>query len=207
MGTVMGGGGGVWPIVQTTPFGDLPGSPTNTTAKNSGSSGGGGSTSVPKSYIEAFYDWMGRNPSAGEKSRIAKEGWTETTIRQYAIDTNSWGNAHKIAYGAVLQIAANFYGGDPSLVPQSIVDALIRNGTYTDANYLTNQYFPTLKGAGLTNPLSQPFVDSWVEMTGKAPTADAIAQLDKLVRTYGFTDNAKTAFDHQRCYHWQLWCY
>jgi hypothetical protein len=164
------------------------GSPNPAPEGGSGGSGGSyaASTSMPRS--EAYFDWMGSYPSASMKAKMESEGWTEDTIRRYAVKNGGTGTLMVKAKNELRQIAAPFYAGDPSGMPDSLLQTLISSGDYADAAYLTNTYFPNLKGASGTNPNSTPFVDSWTEMTGRPLTYTAQLKLNEIVKTYGFTD-------------------
>lgn len=167
------------------------------------SSGGGGGYVASSSMgaTEAFLVWVGRMPTAAEKAKMAAEGWTEDTIRRYAVTagagTRDSASMWNRAADRVRQLAAPWYGGDPSAVPADLVKSIISSGDYADESYLTNTYFPTLYGAGATNPNSTPFVQDWTEMTGRALTYTATQKLSEIVKAYGYTDVGRAA--------WQNW--
>jgi hypothetical protein len=168
-------------------------------APSGGSPGRGGYsganlTEATQSQAELFYAWFGRWPSADERTTMLNQGWTEDTIRRVAVQQSGTGSLMRMAQDALRQIAAPYYDGDPSAISAALVNSLIADGTYADETYLSRTYFPALRGAGLSNPLAQPYVDAWVELTGRAVSADAMTQLDQFVRTYGFTDVAEQAW-------------
>lgn len=158
-----------------------------------------GSASSSMGASEAFLAWVGRMPTAAEKSKMANEGWTEDTIRRYSVTagagTRDTASAWNKAADRVRQLAAPWYGGDPSAVPASLVKQIISSGDYADESYLTNTYFPTLKGTGATNPNAAPFVDSWTNMTGRALTYTAQLKLSEITKAYGFTDVGLAAWE------------
>jgi len=168
---------------------------TGGSGKSYSSSSSSSSSSVPMSYVEAFLEWMGRQPNSSEKAKMANEGWTEDTIRRYAVTNGGNGTLMQKAKNELRQIAAPFYGGDPSLIPDSLLKTLITSGDYADASYLTNTYFPLLKGASATNPNSTPFVEAWTEMTGRSLTYTATQKLSEIIKTYGYTDVAQAAWE------------
>lgn len=169
-------------------------------AGGGGSGGGGGGTSaaatVGMGYIEAFFAWMGRNPTEAEKTRMAEEGWTEDTIRKYAVANGGTGPEMLKAKNTLRQLAAPFYGGDPSLLPESEVKALISSGYYADASYLRNTYFPALKSVDGTNPLAADYIETWHTLVGedKPLTTAALGKMNETIKAYGFTAEGTYAF-------------
>ncbi len=157
----------------------------------SGGSGGGGAAAptLSQSWKELFFDWMGRYPTAAETSQIAAEGWDENTLRKYAVKSGGSGTAMKAAQNTLRQVAAAFYGGDPTVMPESMVKSLISSGDYADPSYLQNTYFPALRGVGATNPLATDFVQEWYDLVGedKPLTNAALTKMNETVKAYGFT--------------------
>jgi hypothetical protein len=207
-GAVTGGGKNVRYVVVTNPdgtrsteiydgltkIGSIPLSPVASDKKTGSGSGGGYSASSSMAPTEAFADWMGRNPTSAEKNKMQVEGWTNDTIRKYAVTKGGTGPLMQMAINRTRQLAASFYDGDPSGIPGSLINTLISDGTYADETYLKQTYFPMLRGARLTDPNAQAYIDSWVEMTGRPLTQTATDQLDTFVHTYGYTAEAESAW-------------
>lgn len=161
-------------------------------AKGSGGSGGGGGSAAPtlsQSDKEAFFDWMGRYPTSAEATQIASEGWNADVLRKYAVKNGGTGTAMQAAKNTLRQVAAGFYGGDPTAIPESMVNSLISSGDYADTSYLQNTYFPALRGVGATNPLATDFVQEWYNLVGedKPLTNAALSKLNETVKAYGFS--------------------
>ena len=209
MAHVAGGGGYASTPIQTTPsLSDItstftPTLPTTTTtsttgsgsssrSSSGGSGGGGGGPIISGSLKEAFFDWMGRYPTASESNRMANEGWGIDNIRRYAVQNYGSGPAMQELANTIRQLGAPYYNGNPSAIPQSIVDSLIAGG-YSEA-YIADTYFPMIKGASLDNPLSQPYIDAWVEMTGRPLTYTAMQKLSEFVKAYGYSGEAEAAW-------------
>ncbi len=162
-----------------------------------GSGGGSSAATLSMGDKEAFFDWMGRNPTAAESAKIATEGWTADTLRRYAVKNGGTGRLMQQAKNLVRQIAAPFYNGDPTAIPDSLVNSLISSGDYEDSEYLTNTYFPTLRGVGATNPLAAGYVDAWNDLVGgDRPLSNAaITKMNELIKVYGFSEVGISAFN------------
>lgn len=143
---------------------------------------------------EIFGQWMGRMPTTAELNTAKNSAWGELTYIWYAVNHGGSGPLLTQAYDRIRQIAAPFYGGDPSAIPQSLLETLTEQGLFADETYLRDTYFPKLRGADLTNPLAAGYIDAWVELTGKSMTDGAIDQLDQFIRAYGYTDIAQEAW-------------
>jgi len=157
-------------------------------------SGGSTSTSNALQIRAIFKQWFGRWPTSAEVSEISKNNWPEATYIARAVAEGGNGPLLIQAYDIIRQIAAPFYGGDPSAIPTSLVETLTKQVLFQDEAYLRDIYFPKLRGADLTNPLATPYVDAWVEMTGRPMSDAAISQLDQYVRAYGYTGVAEQAW-------------
>lgn len=158
----------------------------------SGGGGGGGGSAAPtlsQSDKEAFFDWMGRYPTSAEATQIASEGWNADVLRKFAVKNGGTGTAMRAAKDTLRQVAAGFYGGDPTAIPESMVNSLISSGDYADTSYLQNTYFPALRGVGATNPLASDFVNEWYKLVGedKPLTNAALGKLNETVKAYGFS--------------------
>lgn len=164
------------------------------TPSGGGGGGGGGGATIGKSYDETFYDWMGRYPTSAERRKMANEGWTEDTIRRFAVKNGGNGAFMVKAINTVRQVAASWYDGDPSGIPSSLVNTLISDGIYADTQYLEQTYFPLLRGLRLTDPNAQTYIDAWVEMTGKSLSTDAFNKLSEFVQSYGYGTEAEAAW-------------
>ncbi len=164
-----------------------------TGGRQTGGSSSAAAASSSMSYPEAFYNWMGRYPTAAEKTKMENEGWTEDTLRRFAAKNGGRGPLMLEAQDAVRKAAAPFYGGDPSGISTALVNSLVADGYSVE--YLTNTYFPSLRGTDATNPLAADFVDLWVNMTGRPLTETAATKLAEMVRSYGYIDIALTAWE------------
>jgi hypothetical protein len=156
-----------------------------------GTSGGSGA-SFTAADREAFFDYMGRYPTSSEQSRMVSEGWDQNVLRRYAVQSGGTGPEMQALRNQIKQIGAGFYNGDPSQVPDSVINALISGGY--SLSYIRDTYFPMLRGGSLTNPSSQKFVDAWVDMTGRPPTYTATVKLNEIIKTYGYSPEAEAAW-------------
>lgn len=192
----------IWDYSGDSPehIGDVPLSASSTPASGGGGGGGrsggggGGGGTIGKSYSEAFFDWMGRQPTTTELNKMANEGWTEDTIRRYAVTKQGTGPLMVQAINEVRQVSASWYDGDPSGIPASLVLSLISDGLYADKTYLEQTYFPLLRGLHLTDPNAQEYIDAWVEMTGKPLSTDAFNHLNEYIVYYGYGNESQAAW-------------
>jgi len=171
-----------------------------TTTTSSGSSGGGGGggggggSAATSATIRGWFQWY-----AGEVPGIAatadQANWTEQDVINWCISNGKEGTGLKILRSDMRRIAAPFYNGDPSGIPSSTVDSLIRQGYWQDPDYLTNTYFPALQGVGATNPLAGGYMEVWDQMVGnRAPGSTALGKLNEIIKAYGFTETGLQAW-------------
>ena len=183
--------------------------PTQTAVQNVSSGGGGGGgyyyggsgggASYPSSTMRGwFQDYYGSTPDALVR-KADEENWTMLDVIRRAIADGVEGPQLTVIKGVIRQTAAPFYWKDPAGIPESLVIELVKKGYFDGAGveYLQNIYFPSIKEANLNNPLATPFVDAWVEMTGRPLTTTALNKLQEIVRTFGYTEAGKVA--------WQEW--
>jgi hypothetical protein len=172
---------------------------TKDTGTDTDNSGPGSGSSAPSATVRGWFEYYYGGTPSGLISQADKENWTEQDVINKSIADGRSSTGLNILRSVVQRSAAPYYGDDPGAVPTSLIDTLITQGYWTSdgQQYLTNTYFPALKGVGGTNPLASDWVADWVDMTGRPLSYTAQQKLSELVKTYGFTDVGRAA--------WQTW--
>ena len=160
--------------------------------------GGGGGGGAPSGTMRGWFQYYYGSTPADLIRQFDDLNYTEQDVIDRAIADGKEGIGLTILKSNVRRAAAQFYEGDPSGVPESLVVSLIGMGYWDQAgvDYLINTYFPQVKGVGANNPSATPFVDDWVDMTGRPLTTTALGKLNEIIKTYGFTDVGRAAWQN-----------
>lgn len=165
--------------------------------RSGGGGGGGGGPTVPSATIRDWFQYYYGSTPAGLMQQAEENNWTEQDVINRAIADGRSSTGLNILRDNIKKAAAPFYDGDPTGIPNNLVDTLIKEGYWTSdgLTYLVNKYFPQFRGVKATNPLAAPWVERWVEMTGRSMGPTAMNKMEELVRTYGFTETGMTAWE------------
>ncbi len=160
--------------------------------------GGGGGSAAPSATVRGWFQWWYGSTPAGLISQADKLGWTEQDVINLALKNGVAGPGLIEQRDVIRGLAAGWYEGDPTAIPASLINGIIKQGLWQDPAYLKNVYFPKLWGIGATTPAAQPYIEYYTQATGRIPSADALVQLNKTLKDYGGLSDTTLAA-------WRLW--
>jgi hypothetical protein len=168
------------------------------TGTGTGGSGGSGGSSATSATIKGWFEYYYGSAPSGLMAQADAANWTEQDVINRAIADGKTSAGLNILRDAIRKSSVSFYGGDPTAIPASLIDSLIREGYWTSdgLNYLQNTYFPQLRGVDATNPLASDWVAKWTDMTGRSMGSTAMTKMQEIVRAYGFTDVGLAAWEN-----------